>query len=130
MEGIREEIGKKSSFRILHAFDIADQTQGSAVSYASHHRVQADGLKFIHKRLSADPVIAQEHHGFLAAFMADIHHFLCDLRHFPALERLEIPELLRRNPVLVIIIALINDIFRTERITHFLFKLLQDIRAY
>ena len=130
VEGIREEIRKKSSFRILHAFNIADQAQGGSISYASHHSVQADGLEFVHKRLRADPVIAQEHHGLFAAFMADIHHFLRDLRYLSALERLEVLKLFGRNPVLVIVVSLVNDILRAERITHFLFKLLQNIRAY
>ena len=94
MEGIREEIGQKTSFRVFHSLDIADQTQGRAVSNAAHHGIQADGLEFIHERLRADPVIAQEHHGFLAALMADIHHFLCDLRHFSSLEGLEVLEFL------------------------------------
>ena len=75
-------------------------------------------------------MIAQEHHGLSAAFMTDIHHFLSYLGHFPSLESLEILEFPGRNAVLVIVIALIDDIFRTERIACFLFKLLQDIRAY
>ncbi len=33
-------------------------------------------LKFRHERLGADPVIAQEHHGFLAVRVGDVHHFL------------------------------------------------------
>ena len=75
-------------------------------------------------------MIAQEHHGLFAAFMADIHHFLRDLRYLSALERLEVLKLFGRNPVLVIVVSLVNDILRAERITHFLFKLLQNIRAY
>ena len=130
MEGVREEVGKKPSFRILYALDIADQTQGRSISHASHHGVQADGLELIHEGLGSDPVIAQKHHGFPAALMADIHHFLRDLRHFSALERLEVLKLLRGNPVLVVVIALVDDIFRTERIARFLLKLLQDIGAY
>ena len=74
-------------------------------------------------------MIAQEHHGFPAAFVADIHHFPGNLRHFPSLESLEVFKLTGRNPVLVIIIALIDNIFRTEGISCFLFKLFQDIRA-
>ena len=58
VEGIREEVGKKPSFRILHALDIADQTQGRSISHASHHGVQADGLELIHEGLGSDPVIA------------------------------------------------------------------------
>src|SRR5699024_11175688 len=57
-----------------------------------------------------------------------IDHFTRQLCHFTALERLKIAKLLAGNTILVVIIALVNDIFRSERIAHFLLKLLEDIR--
>ena len=62
--------------------------------------------------------------------MGNIHHFFGKLSHFPLLELLEIPEFLAGDAVNIVHIALVNNKFGTERIARFLFKLLQDIRAY
>ena len=61
--------------------------------------------------------------------MGDVHHFFGKLGNLSALECLEVFELLAGHTILVIVVALVNDVFRTELVTHFLFKLLQDIRA-
>ncbi|MNP14450.1 hypothetical protein D3C76_1067730 [compost metagenome] len=74
-------------------------------------------------------MIAQEHHGLFTAFVGNIDHFFSQLRHFAALECLEIAELLARNPVIVVVIALIDNKFRSEFITCLLLKLFEDIRA-
>ena len=127
MEGIREEIRQKPSFRIFYALDITDQTKGGTVSYASYHCIQSHGLKFLHERFCADPVISQKHHGFLAAFMADIRHFPDYLSHLSSLEGLEILIFFGRNAILVVIIPLIDNILRSERVSHLFFKLLQNV---
>ena len=129
MEGIREEIGQQPCFRIGNPFDVADQPQGGAISHASHHRVQAHIAKFLHKGFGADPVVAQEHHSFFAAFMGNIGHFFYDFCNFPALESLEILKFPGWDAVLVVVIALVNDVFGAERVAHFTFELLQDIRT-
>ena len=70
-------------------------------------------------------MVAQEHHGFLAALMG----LLGKPGHFSSLEILEITELFGRDPVGIIHIALVDDIFRAELIARFLLELLQDIGA-
>ena len=47
----------------------------------------------------------------------------------PALECLKIAEFLAGHPVLVVIVALIDDVLRAELVAHFLLKLVEDIRA-
>ena len=71
-------------------------------------------------------MVAQEHHGFQPAFVGDIHHFLAESGHFPALEGLEILVFLGGNPILVVVIALIHNKFGAELIADLLLKLLQD----
>ena len=74
-------------------------------------------------------MVAQKHHRLFAALMGDVHHLLGELGNLSALECLEVLELLAGHPVLVVVVALVNDIFGTELIAHFPFKLLQDIGA-
>ena len=127
VERIREEVGQEPALGVLDAGDVGNQPQGGAVAHGTHHRVYADGLPLLHKRLGADPVVPQEHHGFLAQFVGDVHHFLGKLGHFPTLERLEVLEFLGGYPVLVVVIALVHNVLRAELVAHFLFKLFQDV---
>ena len=53
-----------------------------------------------------------------------IKNIFCKLCNFPALECLKILIFFTRYTVLIVIISLVNDIFRAEFITHFFFKLL------
>ena len=130
MESIREKIRKKTSLGIFNPGNITDQTKRRSISHGTYHSIQTYGLKLIHKRLHADPVIAEEHHSFFSILMHDIHKLFCKLRNFSSLECGKIHEFLGRNPVRVIHVPLINDKFRAELITYFLFKLLQNIRTY
>ena len=75
-------------------------------------------------------MITQEHHGFPAIFVADIHQDLHQLRNLTLLEPLKILEFLSRNAVRVVVIALVDDILRTEPIARFPLKLLQNIGAH
>ena len=72
-------------------------------------------------------MVSQEHHGFLAQLVGKIDHFLCQRGHLPALESREVQELLRGNPILVVIVPLVNDEFRPEFVTGLPFELLQNI---
>ncbi len=130
MEGIREKVGQKPAFRIPDPFDIADEPESRAVPHAPYDCVQSHMAELVHKGLGSDPVVSQEHHGLLAAFVGDIHHLFYDLCHFPSLECLEILVFFGWDAVLVIVIALVDDIFRAKRIPGFPLKLLQDIGAY
>ena len=127
MEGVGEEIGQEPALGVLDAGDITDETEGGAVAHGAYHGVQADGLELLHVGLGADPVVAQEHHGFLAQLVGDVHHFLGQLGHLPALEGHEVLELLGGHPVLVVIVTLVDDELRTELVAHFLLKLLQNV---
>ena len=129
MEYIREKVWKQPGFCIFHTFNVTDQPQGRSISHTSYHSVQSYFFELIHKRFHADPVIAQEHHSFFPTFMGDVHQLFCQLRYLSSLERLEILEFLRRYTVGIIHIALIDDIFRPERIADFLLELFQNIRA-
>ena len=130
VEGVREEIGQETPLGVFDTGDIGNQTQGGAVAHRADHRIQADGLEFLQEGLGANPVVAQEHHGLLAQLMGDIHHFLGKGRNLPALEGLEVLELLGGDPVLVIVVALVHDEFGAELVAHFLLKLLQDIGGH
>ena len=82
VEGIGEEVGQKAAFGVFDARDVTDETQRAAVSDAAHHRVQPDAGKLRHIRFRADPVVAQEHHGFASVLVGDIHELpgqCCDL---------------------------------------------------
>ena len=130
MKRIREEIREQSALGVFHALYVTDQTERRAVSDTSDHGIQPDPLKFFHKRFCSDPVIPQKHHSFFSVLVRDIHHLFYDLCHFPALKRLKIPVFFRRDPILVVVISLIDDILRTEPVTNLFFKLFQDIRTY
>ena len=56
--------------------------------------------------------------------MHDIYKLFRQFRNFSSLERGKIHEFLGRNPVHVVHVTLIDDKFRAELITNFLFKLL------
>lgn len=128
-EDIREEIREQTAFGIFDARDIADQTQRGSVSDAADYRIQAESLEFFHKWFGADPVVAQEHHGFFSVFVGDVHHLTDDLCHFTALECLEVLVFFAGDPVLVVVITLVDDVFRAERVSRFLLKLLEDVWA-
>ena len=74
-------------------------------------------------------MVSHEHHSLFAIFMNNIYHFFGKLRYFSSLECLEIFKFFRRDSVCIVHISLVNDIFRSERITHFFLKLLQNIWA-
>ena len=73
-------------------------------------------------------MIAEEHHGLLAQLVRDVHHLLGKLCDLAALERLKILVFFARNPVLVVVVALINDIFGPEFVSGLFFKLFENIR--
>ena len=129
VEGIGEEVGQETALGVFHAGDVADEPQGAAVAHAAHHRVQPDGGELRHVGLGADPVVAQEHHGFLAQLVGDVHHLLGQLCHLAPLEGHEVLELLAGHTVLVVVVALVDDEFRAELVAHFLLELLQDVGA-
>ena len=81
-------------------------------------------------RFRADPVVAQEHHGFSSVLVGDIHELpgqCCDLA---PLESLEVQVFPAGHAVLVVVVALIDDILRPEGVAHFLFKLLQNVGGH
>ncbi|CDD87270.1 unknown [Blautia obeum CAG:39] len=129
MEGIREKVRKETSFCIFYILDIAEQTQSRTISDTSNDSIQSDGCKLIHKRLHANPVIAHEHHSFFTIFMDNVYHLFGKLRNFSSLKSLEIFEFFGRNTVCIVHVALVDNVFRTERIAHFFFKLFEDIWA-
>ena len=130
MEGVREEIGQKPALGVLDAGDVADEAQGAAVAHAAHHGVQADGGELRHVGLGADPVVTKEHHGFLAQLVGDVHHFLGQLRYLATLESHKVLELLAGHTVLVVVVALVDDVLGAELIAHFFLKLLQDVGGH
>ena len=113
VEGVREEVRQKTSFGVLHALNVGDQAQGGAVAHTAHHGIQSDGLELRHEGLGADPVIAEEHHGFAAALVGDVHHFFGQLCNFPPLERLKITVFPAGHTILVVVVALIDDVLQT-----------------
>ena len=61
--------------------------------------------------------------------MYDIYHLFGKLCNFASLKCLEIFEFFWGNPIGIVHVSLVNDIFRSERIAHFFLKLLQNIWA-
>ena len=127
VEGIGEEVGQESSLGVLDAGNVGNQAQGAAVADTADNGIHAGLLELGHERLAADPVVAQEHHGFLAVGVDDVGHFLHQTGDLAALERLEVLVLLGGHAVLVVVVALINDKLRAEFVADFLLKLLQNI---
>ena len=127
MEGIGEEVGQETSLGVLDAGDVGNQAQGAAVADTADNGIHAGLLELGHERLAADPVVAQEHHRFLAVGVDDVGHFLHQTGNLAALECLEILVLLARHAVLVVVVALIDDELRAEFVADFLLKLLQNI---
>ena len=127
VEGIGEEVGQEAALGVLDAGNVGNQAQGAAVADTADNGIHAGLLELGHERLAADPVVAQEHHGFLAVGVDDVGHFLHQTGDLAALECLEILVLLGGHAVLVVVVALINDKLRAEFVADFLLKLLQNI---
>ena len=75
-------------------------------------------------------MITEEHHRFFAFLMGNVYHLFCKFCNFTALESLEIFELFGWDTILIVEISLINDIFRTEFVANFFFKLIQNVWTY
>ena len=129
MEGIGEEVGQEATLGVLDAGNVGNQAQGATVADTADNGIHAGLLKFRHKRLTADPVVTQEHHGFLAVGVDDVGHFLHQPGDLAALECLEILIFLARHTVLVVVVALVDDELRAELVADFLLKLFQNIGA-
>ena len=127
MEGIGEEVGQEAALGVLDAGNVGNQAQGAAVADTADNGIHAGLLELGHERLAADPVVAQEHHRFLAVGVDDVGHFLHQTGDLAALECLEILVLLARHTVLVVVVALIDDKLGAEFVANFLLKLLQNI---
>ena len=56
--------------------------------------------------------------------MGNVYHLFGNFGNLPALECLKIFELPARHTVLVVVIALVNDVLRPEPVADLLFKLL------
>ena len=130
MECIREKVGQKSSFCITYSGNIRDQPQGGTVAHRTYHRIHARPAKLVHKGFRADPVISQEHHRFLSQFMCQINHLPHQSRNFTALESHKIFIFPAGFSVLIIVIPLIDDIFRPEPIACLFLEFFQNIRRY
>ena len=129
MEGIGEEVGQEATLGVLDAGNVGNQAQGAAVADTADNGIHAGLPEFRHERFAADPVVAQEHHGFLAVGVDDVGHFLHQPGDLAALECLEILIFLARHTVLVVVVALVDDELRAELVADFLLKLFQNIGA-
>ena len=129
MESIGEEVGQETALGVLDAGNVGDQAQRAAVADAADDGIDAGFLKFRHERLTADPMVAQEHHGFLAVFVDDVGHFFHQTGHLTALECLKVLVLLAGYAVLVIVVALVDDELRAELVADFFLELLQNVGA-
>ena len=72
-------------------------------------------------------MVTQEHHSLLAQLVGDVHHFLCQRRHFPALEGHEVLELLGGDAVLIVVIALVDDVLGTELVPDLFLELFENV---
>ena len=129
VEGIGEEVGQESSLGVLDAGDVGNQAQRAAVADTADNGIHAGLLKFRHKRFTANPVVAQEHHGLFAVFMHDVGHFFHQTGNLATLEGLEVLVFLGRHAVLIVVVALIDDEFRAELIADLFLKLFENIGA-
>ena len=73
-------------------------------------------------------MVAEEHHGLLAQLVCDVHHLFGKLCDLAALERLKILVFFAWHAVLVVVIALIDDILGPEFVSGLFFKLPENIR--
>ena len=128
VEGIGEEVRQEAALGVFYAGDIADQTQGGTVAHAAYDSIQTDGFELVHKRLGADEVVAEEHHGLFAQLMGDVYHLFGQLCYLTALEGHKVFKLFRRYTILVVVVALVNDELGAEFVADFLLKLLQNVR--
>ena len=124
MEHIWEKVRQESSFCVLYARYIRDQTQCRAIANGANHSVHANFFKIFSKRLCANPVVSQKHHCLSAVLVANVHKHLHQLCHLALLKFLEIAKFLGGHAVCIVVVSLINNVFWTERIADFLLKLL------
>ena len=129
MEGVREEIRQEAAFGVLDAGDVAYQPERRAVADGADDGVEADALELVQIGLGAYPVVAEEHHGFLAQLVSYVDHFPGERGHLAALEGHEVLVLLRWHAVLVVVVALVDDELGAEPVANLALELLEYIGA-
>ncbi len=127
---IRKEIRQKTSFCILHAWNVRDQPQRSAAAHASHHCVQADAFKIRAVGLRADPVVPQEHHGLFPGLMDQRHQLRRLFRHKPLDKIHVIPICLCGHPEGRIVISVVHQVLRAQPVSVLRLKFLQRFYGY
>ena len=94
---IREEIWKKTALRVINTLDIGYHPHCNSVSDRTYHGIQTDVVKVFAERFRSDPVISQEHHGFFAVGMDNVHQVFGQPADLYLLKFDKVPEFLRRN---------------------------------
>ena len=128
-EHIGEEVGQQTALGVPDALDVGDHPQRNAAADRADHGVQPDRGKILAVGLCADPVVAEEHHRFLAVGVDDVHHLLGQRADFLLLELDKVAELLARHAEHRVVVALIHNELRAELVPCPLFKFFQNVGA-
>ena len=117
MEGIREEVWQKTTFGVADPGNIGDHAQGGAVAHGPDHSIQTQLLEARLVGLGADPLVSQEHHGFLACLVGHVDHGLDILPHKIREEIDPIALCPARNAEGGVVAALVDEVLRTQTVT-------------
>ena len=78
---VGEEVRQEASFRVFDARNVRDHAGGGAVSDGADDRIQTQLFEPVLIRFGTDPLVAKEHHGFLACRVRHVGKPLDVLAH-------------------------------------------------
>ena len=119
-ERVGKEVRQKPPFMILYVRNFRQHTYRYAATHTAYYRVKIHILEILAVRFGADPIVAQEHHRFLAVLVTDIHEFAHRFRNKPCDKVLPFLELVCRTAERIVVIAVIDKVFRRQLYARFL----------
>ena len=109
--------------------NLRNQPEANAASDTSYYGIKSDLAKIFSIRFCSDPVVTEKHHCLSARPMYDIDKLFCLLCH-KSLDKIHIIAIcLCRHTEGRIVIPIVHNILRTQRIAVFLFKLFQSLHG-
>ncbi len=125
VEDVREEVRKETALGVTNTGNVGDHPARGTRTDRADDRVQACLREVRPVRLDPNPVVAQEHDGFLACTMHLIDECFHAARDEPVLERDPVEKRLGRRSEGRVVVALVDEIFRGQRVAHLGFECFQ-----
>ena len=130
VERVGEEVRQEASFRVFDARNVRDHAGGGAVSDGADDRIQTQLFEPVLIRFGTDPLVAKEHHGFLACRVRHVGKPLDVLAHESGEEVNPVALRLAGHAPRGVVGTAIHEILRTQTVTVLLLEIVQCARAH